>query len=213
MNQRWKNWSERFSHRSPREKWLIAACGVIVIGLLMQTLLLDPLLSEQKAARQKLASAMAANQRSQNEIVVIQRQLAKDPNEEINKELAKLLEQSQQLSTQLSQVTSNLVSPSQMVDLLKNVLDHSAKLKLVSLESLPATPVNEKDKNAQYFIHPVRIELTGSYFAIRDYLHALESLKVKYYWRNFQYQVDSYPNARLILEVYTLGTQEDFISG
>ncbi len=213
MKERWKIWSEQFSQRAPREKWLIALCGVIVIGLLMQTLLLDPVLKQQKESQQKLTSLMTSNQRAQNEIVMLQRELAKDPNESINKEFAQLQVQSQDLSMQLSEVISNLVSPSQMADLLKNVLEHSVKLKLVSLESLPASPINETSEDEQYFLHPVRIELTGTYFAIRDYLHALESLSVKYYWRSFQYQVESYPQARLTLEVYTIGTREEFISG
>jgi MSHA biogenesis protein MshJ len=62
-------------------------------------------------------------------------------------------------------------------------------------------------------VHPVRLELTGNYFAIRDYLLALESLPVKYYWRSFKYQVETYPQARLILQVYTLGSREEFIGG
>jgi len=213
MKERWQNWNQQFSQRAPREKWLVAVCGVIVIALLIQTLLLDPLLKQQKENQQKLSSLLAANQRTQGEITALQRDLAKNPDEEVDKEFAKLQEQSQDLSMQLSQVVSNLVLPSQMPGLLQSVLDHSSKLKLVSLTSLPATPINEKDENAKYFVHPVRIELTGTYFAIRDYLHALESFPVKYYWSSFQYQVDSYPDARLILEVYTLGTREEFISG
>ncbi len=213
MNERWKLWGEQFSQRAPREKWLIVVCGVIVIVLAMQTLLLDPVLSQKKATQEKLSSTQLTNQRMQNEIVILEREMAKDPNQEINKEFALLLDQSQDLSKQLSDVISNLVSPSQMAELLQSVLSHSAKLKLVSLESLPSSPINETGEQAQYFLHPVRIELTGTYFAIRDYLQALENLPVKYYWRSFQYQVESYPNARLTLEVYTLGTREEFIGG
>ncbi|MCG6282615.1 MSHA biogenesis protein MshJ, partial [Vibrio diabolicus] len=42
---------------------------------------------------------------------------------------------------------------------------------------------------------------------------ALESLPVKYFWRSFKYQVETYPQARLILQVYTLGSREEFIGG
>ncbi|WP_165312388.1 type II secretion system protein GspM [Vibrio ziniensis] len=213
MNERWQNWSQQFAERAPREKWLIALCGVVVIVLMMQTFLLDPILQQHQGDQQKLQSQMAANQRMQSEIILLQRSLAKDPDAEISKELEKLQEKSQELSMELSKVISNLVSPSQMAQLLQSVLDHSAKLKLVSLTSLPSRPINETDANAQYFLHPVRMELTGSYFAIRDYLRALESLPVKYYWRSFQYQVETYPNAQLVLEVYTLGTREEFIGG
>ncbi|MCF7364329.1 type II secretion system protein GspM [Vibrio diazotrophicus] len=213
MNERWQKWSQQFEGRAPREKWLIAICGLIVITMVLQTLLIDPLLQQRKDAQQKLMSQQSANQRMESEIIILQRELAKDPNAEIIKELEQLQQQSQELSMQLSEVMSNLVSPSQMANLLQSVLDHSAKLKLVSLTSLPASPINETDSNAEYFLHPVRMELNGTYFAIRDYLHALESLPVKYYWRSFHYQVETYPNAKLVLEVYTLGTREEFIGG
>lgn len=213
MNERWQKWSQQFEGRAPREKWLIAICGLIVITMVLQTLLIDPLLQQRKDAQQKLMSQQSANQRMESEIIILQRELAKDPNAEIIKELEQLQQQSQELSMQLSEVMSNLVSPSQMANLLQSVLDHSAKLKLVSLTSLPASPINETDSNVEYFLHPVRMELNGTYFAIRDYLHALESLSVKYYWRSFHYQVETYPNAKLVLEVYTLGTREEFIGG
>lgn len=213
MNEHWQKWSQQFEGRAPREKWLIAICGLIVITMVLQTLLIDPLLQQRKDAQQKLMSQQSANQRMESEIIILQRELAKDPNAEIIKELEQLQQQSQELSMQLSEVMSNLVSPSQMANLLQSVLDHSAKLKLVSLTSLPASPINETDSNVEYFLHPVRMELNGTYFAIRDYLHALESLSVKYYWRSFHYQVETYPNAKLVLEVYTLGTREEFIGG
>jgi MSHA biogenesis protein MshJ len=57
------------------------------------------------------------------------------------------------------------------------------------------------------------MELTGSYFDISAYLQALESLPVRYYWRTFQYKVEEYPQARLVFEVYTLGTRQEFIGG
>ncbi len=213
MNERWQNWSQQFAERAPREKWLIALCGLVVIALLMQTFLLDPVLAQSKSAKQKLTSQLATNQRMQTEIVLLQRQLAKDPNADIQKEYDQLQAENQALSEQFSDLMSNLVSPTQMAELLQGVLEHSKKLKLISLTSQPASPINETEGNALYFLHPVRMELTGSYFAIRDYLHALESLPVKYYWHSFQYQVEEYPNARLVLEVYTLGTREEFIGG
>lgn len=244
MKQRWSQWSQLFAARAPREKWLIVVSSVVALMLIMQTLLIDPLLEQHKEGQQKLLAQQSTNQRMQSEVIVLQRELAKDPDAEVNQQLAKLQAQSQELSQQLSALMSNLVSPSQMAELLQSVLDKSAKLKVVSLTSLAATPINsvtsstnetnsknsvsttnetnsknvtsttnETTDNGQYFLHPVRMELTGTYWAIRDYLHALENLPVKYYWRSFQYQVETYPNAKLILEVYTLGTREEFIGG
>lgn len=158
----------------------------------------------------------SSNQSAQLTIQQLQVALKKNPDESIDKEFATLQEQSQSLSMELANSTETLVSPTQMATLLQTVLDNSTKLKLISLQSLPAEPIvpSKDDPSAvKYYVHPVRLELTGNYFAIRDYLLALESLPVKYYWRSFKYQVETYPQARLILQVYTLGSREEFIGG
>jgi MSHA biogenesis protein MshJ len=101
-----------------------------------------------------------------------------------------------------------------MAELLEMVLDSSVKLRLVSLQSLPAESILSGDgSEAGYYIHPVRLELTGEYFDIKSYLSTLESMQVKYFWRSFEYEVEAYPKAKLILVVYTLGTRQEFIGG
>ncbi|MFA0521336.1 type 4a pilus biogenesis protein PilO, partial [Vibrio sp. 10N.222.55.E8] len=109
---------------------------------------------------------------------------------------------------QLSEIVEGLISPSQMSQLLENVLKAGDGLKLESLESLKPEAISNNQETSEYsgyFLHPVRMELTGSYFDIAAYLQALESLPVNYYWRTFKYTVEEYPKARLVLEVYTLG--------
>ncbi len=139
-----------------------------------------------------------------------------DPNQDINTELKRLLKQSQQLSLQLSKIIENLISPTQMAQLLEKVLRDTKGVNLVSMESLKAEPITKDKESSQYtgyYLHPIRLEVTGNYFSILSYLQALEALPVKYYWRSFQYTVEEYPTARLVIQVYTLGTRQEFIGG
>ena len=140
----------------------------------------------------------------------------KDPDKELDLEREKLLRERDALSLELAEMLHGLISPSQMSQLLESVLNASNGLKLESLESLkPEAISNNKESSeySDYFLHPVRMELTGSYFDIAAYLEALESLPVSYYWRTFEYTVEEYPKARLVFEVYTLGTRQEFIGG
>jgi MSHA biogenesis protein MshJ len=59
----------------------------------------------------------------------------------------------------------------------------------------------------------VKIEITGKYFDIKNYLVELEIMPTTYFWRSYQYEVEEYPTARLVLVVYTLGTGQEFIGG
>ena len=215
MKAYWLRWNQLFAARANREKILIALGGLVVLFLALQMWVLDPMLARMTVQQQKTLNTMAETQKVTTEIAQLRTLLSTDPNAEVDKQFASLQVQSQQLSMSMSQVMEGMVSPSDMANLLESVLRNSKKLELISLTSLPTKPVGKSKDGVDgaYFIHPVRMELTGSYFAIRDYLIALESLPIKYYWHSFKYSVETYPQARMVLVVYTIGSREEFIGG
>ncbi|ENM5762153.1 type II secretion system protein GspM [Vibrio mimicus] len=216
MMSHWETMTSKFSTLSQREKVLIALCGTVLVVMVLLIGLIEPALKQSQARQVQIQTLTSSNQQLQGEIMVLQAKLAKNPDQEQDVELGQLTLQSQEISQQLAEKMTSMVAPSEMPNLLESVLTQSQKLKLVALESLPAEPIvrsTESEVKSEYYLHPVRMEFTGSYFAIRDYLQALEALPVKYYWRSFQYKVENYPQARVILEVYTLGSREEFIGG
>ena len=212
----WQALSDKFEQISRREKWLISLCGAVALLLGVSTLVVEPTYLEKERLTQQINATQLNNQRLEADILLMTAKLNKDPDQEINQKYKSLVSESQSLSLQLADIVENLISPSEMAKLLESVLAGSNKLRLVSLESKKAEPIvpnSDDSQDSGYYIHPVRLELVGSYFDIVNYLEALEALPVKYYWRNFHYQVETYPNARLVLEVYTLGSREEFIGG
>lgn len=216
MMSHWETMTSKFSALSQREKVLIALCGTVLVVMVLLIGLIEPALKQSQSRQVQIQTLTSSNQQLQGEIMVLQAKLAKNPDQEQDVELGQLTLQSQEISQQLAEKMTSMVAPSEMPNLLESVLTQSQKLKLVALESLPAEPIvrsTESEVKSEYYLHPVRMEFTGSYFAIRDYLQALEALPVKYYWRSFQYKVENYPQARVILELYTLGSREEFIGG
>ncbi|WP_038175289.1 type 4a pilus biogenesis protein PilO [Vibrio pacinii] len=212
----WQRWNEKFAQLSPREKVLISLCGLVAIIFGLLTLVVEPVYNKNQQLSLQLSNAKLNGQQLQADLLLMQAKLNKDPDRELDKQLERLMAQSQQSSQQLAELVESLITPSEMAQLLESVLLGSKQLRLVSLESLPAEPIvppSEDKGMTGYYIHPVRIELTGRYFDIVNYLEALEAMPVNYYWRQFDYQVESYPQARLVLTVYTLGTRQEFISG
>ncbi len=216
MNEFWSSLEERFDEMSAREKVLIALCGLVTVVMLLFTLVLEPKLNEVNTNDKQLRNSKLTNQQTEIEILRIQAQLKKDPNAEIDQAISQLLTESQHLSMQLSEIIEHLITPSQMTSLLESVLEQQSGIHLVSLQTLPAEPITEDKEASQYsgyYVHPVRMELTGDYFSIANYLTKLEGLPASYYWRSFSYNVEDYPKAKLVLEVYTLGSREEFIGG
>lgn len=216
MNEFWISLEERFGEMSAREKVLIALCGLVVVIMLLFTLILEPKLNEIISNERQLSNLKQANQKIEIDTLRIQAQLKKDPNAEIDRAISNLLTESQHLSMQLAEIIEHLITPSQMAELLENVLEQQSGIHLLSLQTLPSEPITEDKEASQYsgyYVHPVRMELTGDYFSIANYLNKLESLPASYYWRSFSYKVEEYPKAKLVLEVYTLGSREEFIGG
>ncbi|HHX8563656.1 type II secretion system protein M [Vibrio sp. RM-44-3] len=216
MNEFWLSLEERFGEMSAREKLLIALCGLVVVIMLLFTLVLEPKLNEIISNERQLSNLKQANQKIEIDTLRIQAQLKKDPNAEIDRSISNLLTESQHLSMQLAEIIEHLITPSQMAELLENVLEQQSGIHLLSLQTLPSEPITEDKEASQYsgyYVHPVRLELTGDYFSIANYLNKLESLPASYYWRSFSYKVEEYPKAKLVLEVYTLGSREEFIGG
>ncbi|MCG9598779.1 type II secretion system protein GspM [Vibrio sp. Isolate25] len=216
MQQFWLQLNDKFNTLSRREKWLLTLCGIVIISLTLLVWLVEPILKANQSLSGQVSSSKQNVQRLEADILLVTAKLKRDPNQKIDLEYKKLLTESQQLSQQLAEIIENLISPSQMARLLEDVLTGTQGLKLVSLESMTAEPITggvDNQTRTGYYLHPVKIELTGSYFSILTYLNTLESLPVKYYWRSFSYTVEEYPTARLILEVYTLGTRQEFIGG
>ncbi|EHR0920349.1 TPA: type II secretion system protein M [Vibrio parahaemolyticus] len=216
MNEFWSSLEERFGDMSAREKMLVALCGFVTVVMLLFTLVLEPKLNQISNNERQLSNLKQSNQKTEIDILRVKAQLKKDPNADIDLEISNLLTESQHLSMQLSQIIEHLVTPSQMAGVLESVLEQQSGIHLVSLQTLPSEPITEDKEASQYsgyYVHPVRMELTGDYFSIANYLNKLESLSASYFWRSFSYKVEEYPKAKLVLEVYTLGSREEFIGG
>ncbi|UIP28254.1 type II secretion system protein GspM [Photobacterium sp. TLY01] len=208
----WSTLVTRFDALNRREQWLVAVTGWLMLVLVGYQLLLEPIQQSLTSLTRQQQSVQASLIKNDGDLVRIRRQLSSDPDQVLDEKIRQLQGSNARLDNELQERVASLVTPVQMAALMEQVLQHSQRLKLVSLESLPpAQLINGED--AGYYIHPVRLTLRGRYFDLVDYLQQLEALPVKYYWRSLDYQVDKYPLSDIQLDVYTLGESKDFIGG
>jgi MSHA biogenesis protein MshJ len=117
--------------------------------------------------------------------------------------------------------------------MLESMLHESADLKLISLKNIPAAPLFDKEAAEQkstvdesdgeqdnknqtkdvfgLYRHGIRMVFQGNYMKSMDYLQKLEQLPWKFYWQNFDYQVEKHPKAIITLNIYTLSTSQWWI--
>jgi MSHA biogenesis protein MshJ len=209
----WIKAKEAFSTLSQREKILITLVGWVAVIFISLTFLVEPKVAQYQKVERDITRLNNSISSLKQQIELAQFRLQKDPNVEINQQYQALTLESQDLAELLSNRVAALVSPSQMAQLLETVLQESSKLTLLSMSTLRSERLLDENNVAGYYIHPVRLVLSGNYFDIEAYLSSLEALPVKYYWRNFNYEVKKYPIAELSIEVYTLGSSKGFIGG
>ena len=143
--------------------------------------------------------------------------LARDPDGPVKKELEILKQSITALDEQLAAGTLDLISAQKMAQLLEKMLASSQKLTLVAVESIAPVPLlpitGEFNEDINLFQHGLTLTFQGGYFAITDFLATLEQMPDKFYWQSLHYQVEQHPNAQVVLKLYTLSTNKDFIRG
>ena len=153
----------------------------------------------------------------------VQVQMAKNPNDDLQQSIAAYKAKLSSVDNVLYSLTNELISPTQMREALQQMLSANDNVKITSFKSLPAEslikkssttePVNDLDENPQIdlYRHSIHITLQGEYFQLRDYLKSIEQLSWSFYWHQFDYKVDTYPQAQLEIEMYSLSTKKEFI--
>ncbi|MGJ8680158.1 type II secretion system protein GspM [Paraglaciecola sp.] len=214
----WQSLSNKFLAISLREQLLILVTGLVAISLLTYTFLIEPNINQTKRLNSDILFAKSEQEKLQQQIAEVQNQFKNDPNATIRERIELLDKEIATWDLELQKQTNNLVPANQMASMLENVLSDNKGIKLIELASINPTPIylSKPDKDgaertADLYRHGVKIVLQGSYFDIQTYLQKLESLKWKFYWKKFDYQVDAYPQGLVNLEIYTLSTSQAFI--
>ncbi|CAH0534480.1 hypothetical protein VST7929_02413 [Vibrio stylophorae] len=235
--------SEQFAERSPRERVLIAVLLQVLLIVLFMMLWLDPQMDQKIGAQRQLEAVKSEQQQLQLTIDALDQALAKDPDQQVRKDIQQLDVQLVRLNRELENSMGALLSPQQMAPLLETMMKESHQLRLLSIRSMQPQPITDvsqetaqasntstdEAKNSDsvpteqpiqpsvramtLYQHPVKIEFTGRYFDIANYLLKLEQMPQRFYWQSLDYQVSDFPRAKVVLQIYTLGQREAFIGG
>jgi MSHA biogenesis protein MshJ len=115
-----------------------------------------------------------------------------------------------------------LVPPERMAPLVDTILRANARLKLVSMRTLPVESMTALGAEPQaaaapapaaagaapatelLYRHGVEVTVRGNYLDMVDYMSALEAMPTRLFWGRAQLDVEEYPASRLTLTLYTL---------
>lgn len=228
MKRYWEMVRSRIDGRSLRERVIIFVAVAFVLIALVSTLLLDPLWAKQKALAGQVVQQQEKMKELQAQMQALFQARQDDERSPLRVRSAQLKQQLQVQDSYLQSLRDRLVEPDKMVGLLEQVLNKNGKLQLVSLETLPASPVMPQGAKAaeagtktkaqagnaqqQIFKHGVQIVVRGGYLDLLQYLAALEKAPVQLFWGDVSFSVDKYPDAVLTLTLYTLSLDKTWLT-
>lgn len=237
MKQSWQKLALRIDVMSLRERVLILVMAAVVLVVLVNSIVLDAQFAKQKRLSQRITEEQAQIAAIQADIQQKVRQQAADPNLGTRQELVRLQQQSAQLRGALQQTQQALVAPEKMPALLEALLKRNGSLRLVSLKTLPVSNLAEAatataaqagegapaaaaaDAGAAsasgigvIYRHGVELTVSGTYADMVRYVAQLESMPWQLYWGQANLEVESYPQARLKLILYTLSMDKQWMN-
>lgn len=231
MNAGLQSTRARLDAMSLRERVLIFLMLAGVLVALASTSALDPLRAQQKQLLQQLAQTQAQTQALEAQMSALAEASKIDPDQGNKLRLAQLEIQRNNANAALVNARQGLVGADRMSQMLQDLLVKNARLKLVSIKTLPAAALLEPSKNAApgskaaapaaqtapvnalgLYRHGVQISIDGSYPDLLGYLAALEHLSWRVYWSEVNLTVQTYPTSRLTLTLFTLSLDQTWLS-
>jgi MSHA biogenesis protein MshJ len=206
----------RFDRLSLRERGLVAMALLASVVMLWTVAMWDPITARQQALTAELdglqqtmvTTADALDATTQNDPATV----ALKKEEQLRKELA-------DINAQLASKSAGLIPPERMVQVIQDVLARQRGVTLISLHNKPVTTLavskpaaGAVDATASGpYVHPVELVIEGGYLDILTYLHALEALEWRFYWKLLELETVRHPTNRVRIEINTLSMDKDWI--
>lgn len=239
LKQHWRKLAAKVDALSLRERVMtFGACAALVVFLLF-SLFLNPLFAKQKLLNETMATDQQMMAGIDAEILLKMSGNGVDPDARERQELARLHQEVTRLTSTLRTAQGGLVPPERIVFLLERLLRQHARLRLVSLKTLPSAPVAAAAPKAVaaatalsatpppaagtppapviksaplLYRHGVEVVLRGGYIDMVNYMEALEAMPTHVFWGDAKLEVEQYPNATLRLTLFTLSLDDKWIS-
>lgn len=221
----WNRLSERVDKLNLRERVMILAAALLLGYTLMDTLLIAPVQARRKAAMDGYAQRQNEIKTVSETLQTLARSRSEGPDAaamRLNVSRSKLAA----LESDARELSSRLMSPERMRDVLQQILAGRPRLELMQMKTLPQSAVGlagDAQKTAQpaqpakpaeprgdaapassIYKHGIQLTVRGSYLDLLAYLKEIESLPVRIYWDKLDLSVVDYPTALLRVTLYTV---------
>lgn len=225
MKQAFNHLQGRWVMLAKRERLMLFAVGLFAIAGLVDTYLIEPIRQDMQATRNELVSLQAETDKLVQETSRVKLGVGVHQNSPLQLEILDLRARVAAQEMLLASLGDLMISPSNMLPLMKQVLSRHADIQVNLMETVPpvsfvekhlqgssaeTTAANEQLNISHIFQHSIRLKVAGNYLAVMRYMADLKAMGHRIAWENAQ-MTANYPNCELTIEVFTLSTQRAWL--
>jgi len=228
LKEQFKKWQELIDARVMRERALIFMCMLAAVFMVWSFVIQAPFDKKRLELESKIAASETEQRNLQVQIAAVTQSLLNDPARTKKAQITQLESDIAGVDSQLQSVSQRLIKAEQLPLALQDVLSKAERVTLLEVNTMPAmelqlTQLSEsgqsssapsqqsQPQNAGVYMHAVELKLAGNYAEVLQLLKSLEQLPWRFYWQTLDYKVVQYPNAEILLRVYTLSSEEGLL--
>jgi MSHA biogenesis protein MshJ len=213
MTAQWRLVEQRFAGLGRRERLILLIGGVISI-LVLGFVAVEGRFKQTAQLQKQISQVKADTNALRNQGSEMVRKLAQSPDAEARTRIGALQAEVERLDGELKGLRRELVAPERMAAVLEEMLGRGHRVQLVALKTLPVVGLvdgksGEGARNV--YKHGIELTLQGGYLDLLDYLVRLEKLPVQMFWANARMDAADYPRVRLVIVVYTVSLDKDWL--
>jgi MSHA biogenesis protein MshJ len=200
-----------------RERLMLLVGVLVVAGGLWEALLAAPLQARERTASEQVAMAKTRLDKL-DEAMTLAAQGIGDGMPDHLERMRMLEQQLAEARKTVSVFTSDLVDPTQMREVLEDLITRQKGLTLVRAGNLEVQPLIEPDASKapnadepMLYRQGLTLELRGSYLDCLEYLESVERLPWRLYWGGLSVSTRDYPINDITIEIFTLSLDQEWI--
>jgi MSHA biogenesis protein MshJ len=204
---------------SLRERLLVFAAMLFVIGGAWEALLATPLDQREALVQAKIVSTQARIAELDAAVSTAAHGIG-DGMADYRDRLRVLEQQVAAGEESVRIFTTDLIDPTQMRFVLGDLVRQHPGVKLVSAISQPVEPLiaeeaeepgTTNDDAPKLYRHSLVLELEGGYLDCLAYLESAEGLQWQLYWGSLEIETEEYPLSRITIELHSLSLEPEWI--
>jgi len=211
-----------------REKIIIITCVVLVLAALTEMLIVENVVKTIEENESAKIAALAESEELTARLTKLQLEIAKDIDAPAKRRVAELTAEYERLDGLVTGRVPDLVTPTEMGDVLRELVSKSDGIEFISLNNVPVKKITsnqnvevDSEGNVQavggpdgeiaVYAHGLMLELGGNFVSIMEFIKQVESMEWNFFWESISLKTEEYPYSKVKLQISTFSNDEEIL--